>query len=157
MMTSHVRIDLQNDDDQPGVPNIQHLERWVSASLQQDYSNLEQTIRVVDELESQALNHTYRGKNHPTNVLSFTADDADYLDYDHLGDLVICAPVVEREAREQGKSLQAHWAHMVVHGMLHLQGYDHLTDADASEMEALEIEILQSLGHTNPYQDFEST
>lgn len=156
-MTSHVRIDLQNDDDLPGVPDIQHLERWVSASLQQDYSDLEQTIRVVDGLESQHLNHTYRDINQPTNVLSFNADENEYLEYDLLGDLVICAPLVEREAREQGKSSLAHWAHMVVHGMLHLQGYDHLTDAEASEMEALEIEILQSLGHTNPYQDFEST
>jgi len=108
-------------------------------------------FRIVDAPESQALNRQYRGKDYPTNVLSFPAEYNEFLPYDYLGDLVICAPVVEREANEQGKQLLDHWAHMVVHGMLHLQGYDHESDEQAAEMEALEIEILAALGHTNPY------
>lgn len=152
MSNNAIKIDLQNDTDLSGVPDVNQFQQWVSVSLQQDYDNLEQTIRIVDEDESQALNKTYRGKDRPTNVLSFVAEDCAYLDYQCLGDLVICAPVVEQEARQQHKTLMAHWAHMVVHGMLHLQGYDHLTEQDAGEMEALEIDILSKLGHTNPYQ-----
>ena len=147
-----LRIDLQNDDDLQPVPALSDLNNWVAASLQQDYAELEQTIRVVGEEESRQLNASYRGMDKPTNVLSFPAESSDYLEYTQLGDLVICAPVVAREAHEQGKTVQAHWAHMVVHGMLHLQGFDHADDADAEDMEALEIEILASLGHTNPYR-----
>jgi probable rRNA maturation factor len=120
-------------------------------SLQSDFSQLEQTIRVVDEPESQLLNKTWRGKDKPTNVLSFPAEDSEYLDYDHLGDLVICAAVVKAEALQQNKKPVSHWAHMVIHGMLHLQGFDHVTDSEAEQMEAKEIEILTTLGHTNPY------
>ncbi len=150
-----LRIDLQNDENLQPVPSPDDFERWVAASLQQDYPELEQTIRIVDDAESQHLNATYRGIDKPTNVLSFPAEPNEYLDYTQLGDLVICAPVVVREAQEQGKTEQAHWAHMVVHGMLHLQGFDHTNDADAAEMEALEIEILASLGHTNPYSSLD--
>lgn len=150
-MSSNIKIDLQIETEQSGLPDESRFEQWVRSSLQSDYSHLEQTIRIVDEAESQALNQTYRDKNKPTNVLSFVADYSDYLEYDHLGDLVICAPLVEREAIEQNKEAMAHWAHMTVHGMLHLQGFDHITESDATNMEALEIEILSSLGHTNPY------
>jgi probable rRNA maturation factor len=146
-----IQIDLQNDAEFASVPELELFQRWVTAALQQDYDSLEQTIRVVDEAESQALNLTYRAKDKPTNVLSFPAEPNDYLDYQNLGDLVICAPVVAEEAEQQGKSLNAHWAHMVVHGMLHLQGYDHESDEQAQQMEALEIEILAALGQTNPY------
>ncbi len=146
-----LRIDLQNDENLQPVPSRDDFQRWVGASLQQDYLELEQTIRIVDDAESQQLNATYRGIDKPTNVLSFPADPSEYLDYTQLGDLVVCAPVVAREAREQGKTVQAHWTHMVVHGMLHLQGFDHTNETDAAEMESLEIEILASLGHTNPY------
>ena len=144
------KIDLQNDESLTNLPVQQDFETWVNAALVQKFDNLEQTIRLVGEAESRALNSQYRAKNMPTNVLSFTVEN-DYLDYECLGDLVICAPVVEQEARQQGKPLPAHWAHMVIHGMLHLQGYDHQNTTEADEMEALEAKILSTLGYTNPY------
>ena len=146
------RIDLQNDESLTNLPNQQDFEAWVDAALTQDFDNLEQTIRVVGKAESRALNLQYRAKDTPTNVLSFTAEN-DYLDYECLGDLVICAPIVEQEAHQQKKSLQAHWAHMVVHGMLHLQGYDHQKTTQVDEMEALEVKILSTLGYSNPYNN----
>ena len=103
--------------------------------------------------EGQSLNHTYRGKDYATNVLSFPADLPPELDLPLLGDLVVCAPVVAREATEQHKQLNAHWAHMVIHGCLHLLGYDHIDDAEADEMEALERELLAQLGIADPYLD----
>lgn len=148
----HTKIDLQNDESLTGVPDKQDLETWVDAALMQDYDNLEQTIRVVGLAESRALNLQYRAIDSPTNVLSFVTDN-DYLDYECLGDLVICAPIVEQEAQQQSKSLQAHWAHMVVHGMLHLQGYDHQSTTEADEMENLEARILTTLGYSNPYNN----
>ena len=151
MKKNSITIDLQNESNSSSIPDIQLITHWVSAALTADYSVLEQTIRIVDESESQQLNKSYRAQDKPTNVLSFPADDSSYLDYVHLGDLVICAPIVEQEAQQQQKPLVAHWAHMVVHGMLHLQGFDHIDDEDAQKMEALEIEILAGLGHTNPY------
>ena len=151
MKQSSIQIDLQNDDNIPDVPAVDLIQDWVSHSLISKHQQLEQTIRIVDESESRLLNKTWRGKNKPTNVLSFPAEDSEYLDYDHLGDLVICAAVVAAEAAQQNKDLYAHWTHMVVHGMLHLQGFDHMTDAEAEQMEAKEIEILATLGHTNPY------
>jgi probable rRNA maturation factor len=144
------KIDLQNDESLTNLPVQQDFETWVNAALVQKFDNLEQTIRLVGEAESRALNSQYRAKNAPTNVLSFTVEN-DYLDYECLGDLVICAPIVEQEAQQQGKPLPAHWAHMVIHGMLHLQGYDHQNVAEADEMEALEAKILSTLGYTNPY------
>ncbi|MFV2032571.1 MAG: rRNA maturation RNase YbeY, partial [Gammaproteobacteria bacterium] len=119
-------------------------------SLQRQYDNLEQTIRVVDEAESRMLNQKFREIDASTNVLSFSTD-SEYLDYQCLGDLVICAPVVAAEAEQQGKAPLAHWAHMVVHGMLHLQGLGHQTEAEAKKMEALEVKILSTLGYINPY------
>ncbi len=153
MSDKQIRIDLQNESDQPRIPDVQLIEQWVRASLQTEFENLEQTIRIVKEEESQQLNQAYRNKNHPTNVLSFPADHSSFLDYDHLGDIVICAPIIEKEALEQGKSSIAHWAHMVVHGMLHLQGYDHIDTEGGAKMEAIEIDILSTLGHTDPYQE----
>ena len=144
------KIDLQNDESLADLPDQQDFEAWVNAALMQNFDNLEQTIRVVGKAESGALNLQYRGNDAPTNVLSFTTDN-DYLDYECLGDLVICAPIVELEAQQQSKSLQAHWAHMVVHGMLHLQGYDHQNATEADEMEALEAKILSTLSYSNPY------
>ncbi len=156
MKQNPIRIELQNECDSCDIPDIAQLQAWVRVSLQKDYSNLEQTIRIVKEDESRQLNQNYRNIDKPTNVLSFPAHDIDaqarYLDYDYLGDLVICAAVVEKQALDQGKSRLSHWAHMVIHGMLHLQGFDHSDATDAEAMEALEIEILASLGHTNPYQ-----
>lgn len=147
-----VKLDLQNDDGIAGLPAESSFVAWIEAALQRDYAALEQTLRIVGEDESRELNRRYRGKNAATNVLSFAAEN-EYLDYDCLGDLVICAPVVAAEAAAQGKSEDAHWAHMVVHGMLHLQGYDHQDPAETRIMEQLEVKILDTLGYTNPYND----
>jgi len=143
-------IDLQNDAGLADVPALPDFERWVTAALQDSYTQFEQTICVVDETQSRELNHQFRGKDSPTNVLAFPGD-SNLLDYDCLGDLVICAPLVVTEALQQGKPVDAHWAHLVVHGMLHLQGYDHQVEAQATRMEALEVEILDTLDYTNPY------
>ena len=146
------KIDLQNDESLSGLPDQKDFLTWVDAALMQDYDSLEQTIRVVGEAESRALNSQYRQTDAPTNVLSFASENK-YLDYDCLGDLVICAAIVEQEAKQQDKLLQAHWAHMVVHGMLHLQGYDHQNAIEADKMESLEAKILTTLGYTNPYNN----
>lgn len=151
MNNSKITIDLQNELNFTDIPSLDLFRRWVGQSLQQAYADLEQSIRIVDEAESRQLNLAYRAKDKPTNVLSFPAEANEFIDYDHLGDLVICAPVVAAEAAAQGKSLDEHWAHMVIHGMLHLQGYDHIEESDAAQMESFEIEILAALGHTNPY------
>ena len=147
-----ITVDLQNDALLQSIPPEKLFADWVEASLQQPYQQLEQTIRIVDEAESRQLNHEYRGKDSATNVLAFPGE-MDLLDYDCLGDLVICAPVVASEAIEQGKSAESHWAHMVIHGMLHLQGFDHQDDEECTQMEAVEIKILDNLGYTNPYND----
>lgn len=124
---------------------------WAQAAWQGE-ADSEVTVRVVDAAESQALNQQYRGKDAPTNVLSFPFEAPPGIPVALAGDLVICAPVVEREAREQNKPLKAHWAHMVIHGILHLQGFDHITDEEASVMEELEIRLLAQLGFSNPYE-----
>jgi probable rRNA maturation factor len=138
-------ITVQRTVTAAGVPSAASLRAWAQAALKKKG---ELTIRVVDEAESESLNSQYRKKRKPTNVLSFG-----YGERGVLGDLVICAPVVVREAREQNKLPRAHWAHMVVHGCLHLQGHDHENDRDAAAMEALEIRILEKLGFNNPYQE----
>jgi len=147
-----VKIDLQNHDVLAGVPNERRFCAWVEAALQRGYQRLEQTIRIVDAAESRELNRRFRGKDSATNVLAFPGD-AEHLDYDCLGDLVICAPLVAVEAEAQGKATEAHWAHLVVHGMLHLQGFDHQDAAQSRKMEALEIKSLDTLGFANPYND----
>ena len=146
------RIDLQNDGGLGGLPSPEDFRSWVEAALQRPYENLEQTLRIVDRDEIRALNRDYRQRDAATNVLAFPGD-AEFLDYDCLGDLVICAPVVAAEAAAQQKPAAAHWAHMVIHGMLHLQGYDHQDETAAAAMEAIEIKILDSLGYANPYND----
>ena len=133
------------------LPTEQQLGDWARAAWQDGGQDADVVIRVTDEAESRRLNHEYRGKAKATNVLSFPFDPVPEIGLFHLGDLLICAPVVEREAVDQGKRPEAHWAHMVVHGMLHLQGYDHVTDAQATEMEALETRILDGLGFPLPY------
>ena len=147
-----ITIDLQNDSDFTEVPDTSDFQRWVTAAMRSESVQLEQTICVVDEAQSRELNRRFGGRDNATNVLAFPAD-SDYLDYDCLGDLVLCAPLVVAQARQQNKAVSAHWAHLVVHGMLHLQGYDHQNDAEANAMEALEVEILDTLGYTNPYND----
>ncbi len=161
--------DLHGSTEEP--PPVSLLCTWAQAAWQGDNSaEPVVSLRIVSLDESQQLNHNYRGKNKATNVLSFpmqmdelqVPDEFALSEQDEqsdvfiaqlmLGDLAICAEVVECEAKEQGKVSQAHWAHMVVHGMLHLQGFDHIDDAEAGEMESLEIYILQRLGFSNPYE-----
>lgn len=142
-------VDLQLACEAPDTPSAEDFERWAKAALQQVQGEL--TVRIVDNTESQALNRDYRGKDKPTNVLSFPFEAPEHLPSHYLGDLVICAPVVTAEAEEQGKPVISHWAHMTVHGMLHLQGYDHQTDAQAEEMEQLERQIMSDLGYADPY------
>ncbi|RDL43908.1 rRNA maturation RNase YbeY [Marinomonas piezotolerans] len=135
---------------QTELPSETQFHAWCVAALPKD-CEFEMTIRIVDEAESQALNHEYRGKDKPTNVLSFPFEVPDGIELPLLGDLVICRQVVEQEAIEQRKDLSHHWAHMVVHGVLHLCGYDHIKDDDAEEMEALETKILASMSIPDPY------
>ena len=145
-------IDLQIACEQEtGLPTLEQIEQWATAAIQPQSDEVEMTVRIVDEAESHALNLNYRGKDRPTNVLSFPFECPDEVELPLLGDLVICRQVVEREAQEQEKPLMAHWAHMVVHGSLHLLGYDHIEDDEAEEMESLETQIMTGLGFADPY------
>lgn len=145
-------LDLQVASTAGDLPGSEQIELWASRALQDRREEAELSVRIVDEDESQELNCQYRHKDKPTNVLSFPADLPPELELPLLGDLVICAPVVAREAAEQHKTLAAHWAHMVVHGTLHLLGYDHIDDDEAEIMEQLETEILLDLGFPAPYE-----
>lgn len=146
-------LDLQNAyDGSITLPEQEDFERWVSSAISPMREEAELTIRIVNDSESQQLNAQYRGKDKPTNVLSFPADLPKELELPLLGDLVISADIVQSEAAEQGKPGIAHWAHMSIHGALHLLGYDHIDDAEAEEMESLEIRILADLGFPNPYE-----
>jgi len=144
-------LECQRVSDAPGIPSDGDFERWALAGCSVGIGAGGLVIRVVDEEESRTLNRDYRGIDRPTNVLSFPFESPPGVVLDHLGDLVICAQVVAREAAEQGKTPSHHWAHMVVHGVLHLLGYDHHSDAEAEEMESLEREILGGLGIPDPY------
>jgi len=147
-----LELDLQVASEATDLPSEAQFRQWCELALRQRQNDSELTIRLVDEAEGRELNKTWRHKDYATNVLSFPADVPDeLLDIPLLGDLVICAPVVQREAAEQGKSAEAHWAHLVIHGCLHLLGYDHIEDAEAEEMESLERELLAELGHPDPY------
>lgn len=149
-----IEVDLQCASDS-AIPSEQEFERWVTAAYiaAKQSTPAELTIRVVDAAEAQELNRTYRQRDYATNVLSFPFEAPIEMPVQLLGDLVICVPVVEREADEQNKELLSHWAHMVVHGTLHLLGYDHIDDADADTMETLETAIMATLGFTDPYID----
>jgi probable rRNA maturation factor len=140
----------------PGLPKKADLQHWVTAALTSaGYTDdAEMVIRIVDEAESTALNQSYRHKQGATNVLSFPFEAIPGVDVNLLGDIVICAPVVLREAVLQHKDPMAHWAHIVTHGVLHLLGYDHQNGIQAKAMEALESRILTSLGYPDPYGDF---
>lgn len=159
-VTVEVISDIEDDTEQPADETIM---RWCQAAiagaqgLKSTPANCDISVRVVDESESAALNSQYRHKDNPTNVLSFPSDLPDsvaaLLETYPLGDLVICHAVVQREAKQQGKPLIDHWAHMVVHGVLHLLGFDHLNDSDAEQMESLEVKILTSFNIDDPYEN----
>ncbi|MEG3767450.1 rRNA maturation RNase YbeY [Alteromonas sp. 14N.309.X.WAT.G.H12] len=151
-------IDVQHacDTTQLGytVPTDDKIQRWADTALSAlKIQDKEVTIRFVDRDESQSLNHTYRGKDKPTNVLSFPFECPPDIPLNLLGDLVICVPVIHHEAVEQNKVVNNHFAHMIVHGLLHLLGYDHIDDEEAEAMERLETKILAQLGIDDPYQE----
>ena len=146
-----VWVDIQRAVDVGDLPDNEDFREWAEMVLAGVDGVVEVTIRLVDVQESAELNERYRYKSGPTNVLSFPFEPPPGVRSALLGDLVICAPLVKQEAVEQGKKEQAHWAHMVVHGLLHLQGYDHQTDSDARQMESLERKILGELGYSDPY------
>ncbi len=153
-----VDLDLQIADDVTDhgtLPSEDQFRQWVISALQQhcSFDSPELTIRLVTVEESQQLNFDYRGKDKPTNVLSFPFEAPAHIELPLLGDLVICINVVEDEARAQHKTVEAHWAHMVVHGCLHLLGFDHIKDDEAEEMENLERQIMAQLGFADPYHD----
>lgn len=147
-----LELDLQIAVEAPGLPGEEEFQRWVGAALG-DREEAQLTIRITDEAEIRELNRSYRHQDKPTNVLSFPFEAPPGVDIPLLGDIIICAAVVAREAAEQGKPEKAHWAHMVIHGTLHLLGYDHIEEAEAEVMEGLEIALLTGLGYANPYQE----
>jgi len=146
-----VEVDVQFATSADNVPPRNEFVGWVTAVLDGIAGPMEVVVRVVDTDEISRLNETYRNKSGPTNVLAFPTDVPPEVDVPLLGDLVICAPVVHQEALDQGKLENAHWAHMVVHGVLHLLGYDHEAQDQAERMERREVEILEGLGFGNPY------
>ena len=149
-MPTRATIDVDNasGEEAPEPPSIRH---WVCAALGNFKPDAEISVRIVSAAESAELNLCYRGKEGPTNVLSFPADIPEFVESTLLGDIVICAAIVRKEANEQHKTLEAHWAHMLVHGTLHLLGYDHIKENEAETMEALETTILGKLNFPPPY------
>ena len=146
-----VVIDVQYAVEHSALPTENDFKVWAAEIESVGDQSQEVSVRIVNEQEMQELNQRYRNKDCPTNVLSFPAGLHAEVDIPFIGDVIICAPVVDREAAEQGKSAMSHWAHMTVHGILHLQGYDHNNDTAAAEMEQNEITILSKLGYANPY------
>lgn len=145
-----IRVDIQYAVSNKNIPKKGKITKWVRACLHGLIKQAELTIRIVDEEEGTKLNMDWRNGKSATNVLSFPSGNNPLVP-DFLGDVVICAPIVFREAAEQGKAIDAHWAHIILHGILHLLGYDHINDNDATAMEALEIKKLESMGFPNPY------
>lgn len=154
---NNLELDLQLATNNPAIcPSVSQLASWCNLAVQQPIPlGTEVTLRLVDAEESRQLNRDYRGQDKPTNVLSFPFAPGIDLPAEAglslLGDLVICVPLMQQEAQEQNKPLNNHWAHLVIHGMLHLQGYDHQTSATAEVMESLEIALLAQLNIPNPY------
>ena len=153
--TTDLAVEVQRATEQAGIPEDGDFLQWAKAAAAEVSASGELVIRIVSEAESARLNGEYRDKPHATNVLSFPADIPDgwpaEIATSALGDLVICAAIVQKEAVEQGKPENAHWAHMTVHGLLHLCGYDHIQEHDAWKMEQLEAAILNNLGFADPY------
>lgn len=137
-------LSVQYASSEEYLPNRSQFRKWVKATLRVD---TEATIRIVDKDEARALNRTYRAKDYATNVLTFPLTEEPHL----MGDIIICAPVVKEEALAQHKSIEAHFAHLTVHGVLHLHGYDHEIDEQAALMESIEVTTLMKLGYPNPY------
>ena len=145
-------VDLQVAYDGASTPSADDFQRWVDlVADKHELTGQEITIRVVDQPESQGLNSQYRGKDKPTNILSFPFEAPPEIEIDLLGDLVICADIVDQEAKQQNKALQDHWAHLTIHGTLHLLGYDHENEDDAQHMENVEVELLKKIGIDDPY------
>jgi probable rRNA maturation factor len=144
-------VDIQMASASEEAPDPQSIERWIGAAIGDQRGSTELSVRIVDAEEGQALNEQFRGSTGATNVLSFPFENESPEPLPLIGDIVICAPVVAKEAREQNKTLNAHWAHMMIHGVLHLLGYDHQNENDANLMESLETEIMQGLGFPPPY------
>jgi probable rRNA maturation factor len=147
-------IEIQTIFESAGQPSAAQIQLWIDTALEEVNQDTEIVVRIVDEQESAELNEQYRHKKGATNILSFPVEIPEGIDIDLnlLGDLVICAPVLEQEAQQQSKNLTHHWAHIIIHGVLHLLGYDHLDDEQAEEMESKEIALLQQLNINNPYQ-----
>ncbi len=152
-MSAPVTLSVGYGVSRKGVPATASFRSWVEAALRaaKRRKATELSIRIVDTKEGRTLNREYRGKDYATNVLSFPVELPPGMTLPLIGDLAICAPVVTKEATEQGKNTRDHWAHMTVHGVLHLLGYDHIDDAEAEAMEALETRILAGLGIADPY------
>ena len=147
-MSVSENLDAEDED----IPDTEAVQRWAEQAWLCD-DDVITSVQIVSDGEMRELNNTWRGKDRPTNVLSFPMQSPAEVEPKILGDLALCAAVIKAEASEQHKPLQAHWAHMIVHGMLHLQGYDHADDRQAEAMEALEVRILDQLGFENPYRD----
>ncbi|WP_342146881.1 rRNA maturation RNase YbeY [Rickettsiella endosymbiont of Aleochara curtula] len=146
-----IKITIQALTSNTFIPSRYFLQRWVNKALSKQVGTNAVNIRLVSKKESAALNSTYRHKNGPTNILSFPFEPPPGVSSAFLGDLVICAPLVNQQAKQQAKTPLTHWAHLVIHGCLHLIGYDHVHDKDATKMETLEIQLLEDLGYENPY------
>jgi probable rRNA maturation factor len=151
-VTIEMSVSDNLDAEEGDIPDAALVQQWAEKACLCD--DLVITgVQIVSKDEMHELNNKWRGKDRPTNVLSFPMQSPDEVDLKILGDIALCADVINSEARQQHKPAQAHWAHMVVHGMLHLQGYDHIDEHQAEEMEALEIRILDQLGFDNPYSE----
>ena len=150
-MQQDIYLDVSINSASKLIPSNDLLNKWFAEIIQSKRKTAEAYLLIVDEGESKLLNQRWRNKNQPTNILSFPAEIPKEVNSPVIGDLVACAPIIELEAKKQGKSLEAHWAHMIIHGGLHLLGYDHILDKDATEMEGLEINALSELGYGNPY------
>ncbi len=146
-------LEIQIASKEKHLPSEGALRQWAQIALEQDGADAGVVIRIVDEEESRRLNDKYRDRDKPTNVLSFPFEAPPGVPVNHIGDLVVCAPLVSAQAIAQGKPLEHHWAHMIVHGILHLRGYDHMTEEDAERMESLERNLLQSMGIPDPYSE----
>jgi probable rRNA maturation factor len=150
---ARLALTVENRSGDSGVPSAAQLRRWATAALQTDVRAAEVSLLIVDEQEGRELNRDYRGKDYATNVLTFAYNEGEEIadDAPTQADIILCTDVLEKEAAEQKKTVEEHTAHLIVHGVLHAQGYDHLEDEEAAEMEGLETEILAGLGFADPY------